>query len=251
MTKSGSTMANTRLRSNIYIQPGLGIFQGYVGDNREHKHCAHQLNLAVFADVEIYSQDFFFSASSLFIHANTPHRAPPQHLFSLFLDPTSLLARALVARLEGPGPIHPLPDTLETLLRQTLLHAKSFDQGLSDLESTLKIRDLPASDSRLSSVLETLHQRTAAQEFVTCAELAEQAGISASRFSHWFKEATHGLTLRRYRKWLRLLCGIERAMNGQPLTEAAHEVAFSDQAHFTRCFVEMFGVTPSSILKNR
>lgn len=248
MARTGSTIAPSRAQGKLYLRPGLGIYLGQVGDNREHRHWAHQLSLALSGTFEIESQGTTIHSKAVFIQAGTPHRIPPQAMFSIFIEPTIPLAKAIVARLQDHQPISELPEQLEIRLRRWLLNAENFELPLNELENELPLSDMYATNARLSSVLETLQRRTEANEFVTCAELASQAGVSSSRFSHWFKEATGGLTFRSYRKWLRMVCAIERVLNGQPLTQAAHDVAFSDQAHFTRTFVEMFGVTPSSVL---
>ena len=59
-----------------------------------------------------------------------------------------------------------------------------------------------------------------------------------------------GIPLRRYLLWLRLIEGIKVALKGISLTAVAHEVGFSDSAHFSRSFKEMFGLTPSELFKN-
>ena len=76
------------------------------------------------------------------------------------------------------------------------------------------------------------------------AELARLAGLSETRFSHWFKEKT-GMPLRSYRKWLRLVHGVEKVLSGNSLIDAAHAADFSDQAYFSRTFKSAFGVTPA------
>jgi AraC-like DNA-binding protein len=56
------------------------------------------------------------------------------------------------------------------------------------------------------------------------------------------------MPVRSYRKWLRLVRGIEHVLAGDRLTDAAHGAGFSDQAHFTRTFVATFGINPSLAL---
>lgn len=56
------------------------------------------------------------------------------------------------------------------------------------------------------------------------------------------------MPLRSYRKWLNLVHGLEQALRGQNLTAAAHQAEFADQAHFSRTFMQMFGVRASDVL---
>ncbi len=79
--------------------------------------------------------------------------------------------------------------------------------------------------------------------------LADQVFLSESRFLHLFKEQI-GIPLRKFILWCRLQRAVKELLKGRNLTASAHAAGFSDSAHFSRTFSEMFGVTPSSILKN-
>ena len=75
--------------------------------------------------------------------------------------------------------------------------------------------------------------------------LAHATGLSRFRLSHLFKDQV-GVSIRRYGLWARVKQAvIYHAHQGQTLTAAAHQAGFADQAHFTRAFVQMFGVPPS------
>lgn len=71
--------------------------------------------------------------------------------------------------------------------------------------------------------------------------------LSASRLRHLFVE-TLGVPQRRYKVWLRLQHAVATALTGQSLTGAAHDAGFSDSAHFSRAFRNMFGLAPSSVI---
>lgn len=77
-------------------------------------------------------------------------------------------------------------------------------------------------------------------------DLARDAGLSESRFSHVFRRDV-GVPLRTYRRWLRLRAGVVFGMAGWDLKDAAHEAGFADQADFSRTCREAFGVSPSTI----
>jgi len=52
---------------------------------------------------------------------------------------------------------------------------------------------------------------------------------------------------------MRLIHGmtaVQFAVQGESLTEAAHNAFFSDSAHLSRTFRRMYGITLSGILKN-
>jgi AraC-like DNA-binding protein len=77
--------------------------------------------------------------------------------------------------------------------------------------------------------------------------LAEHVNLSPTRLVHLFKEQT-GVPIRRFRQWNRMKAVIAGAAEGMTLTEAALNAGFSDSAHFSRAFRNMFGIKPSFLL---
>lgn len=80
------------------------------------------------------------------------------------------------------------------------------------------------------------------------AQLAQLVHLSASRFTHLFRAET-GLTLSRYLLWTRLLGAIDAIAAGLNMTQAAHAAGFADSPHMSRSFRQVFGITPSELLK--
>lgn len=74
--------------------------------------------------------------------------------------------------------------------------------------------------------------------------LADSVNLSPTRLVHLFKEQT-GVPIRRFRQWNRMKAVIACAAAGMTLTEAALNAGFSDSAHFSRAFKNMFGIKPS------
>jgi AraC-like DNA-binding protein len=105
-------------------------------------------------------------------------------------------------------------------------------------------RGEPPLDSRVSRVVETLHENYADVRRVGA--VAESVGLSPSRFQHVFSREI-GVPFRRYRAWCRMRAAIGAVLSGSNLTAAAHEAGFADQAHFARDFRRTFGApaTPS------
>ena len=104
-----------------------------------------------------------------------------------------------------------------------------------------------ALDKRISQSIERL--RTGTGNHVSVGEIAANAALSESRFSHLFTEQV-GVSVRRYQLWIRLRDAIHMLANGTSLTDTAHEAGFSDSAHFTRTFRQMLGIAPSALLKH-
>ena len=82
------------------------------------------------------------------------------------------------------------------------------------------------------------------------AALAAAVSLSVSRLQHLVK-AELGLPLGHYLLWLRVRDTVRRAQQGSSLTDAALAAGFADSAHFSRTFRRMFGLPPSSVLKQR
>lgn len=79
------------------------------------------------------------------------------------------------------------------------------------------------------------------------ADVAGQVGISATRLTHVFSREV-GVPFRRFVLWSRIKRAVEAVQRGADLTGAAFEAGFSDAAHLSRTFREMFGLSPSVVL---
>ncbi|WP_232286596.1 helix-turn-helix transcriptional regulator [Moritella sp. PE36] len=73
-------------------------------------------------------------------------------------------------------------------------------------------------------------------------EVASELAISESRFLHLFRQEM-GIAWRPYLLWRRLLCAVEAIKHGNNATEAAYLAGFSDSAHLSRTFHNIFGMT--------
>jgi AraC family transcriptional regulator len=80
-------------------------------------------------------------------------------------------------------------------------------------------------------------------------EVASKVYLSPSRFAHLFTDEV-GIPFRRYLLWRRLTRAIVLVSRGANLSRAAHAAGFSDAAHFTRTFYQMFGIPPSAMLNH-
>lgn len=233
---------------SVAILPAIGVFKGQSGDNREHRHWAHQLSVGLNGDIEVLADGISHCAKALFILAGTPHRLVANSVLSVYLDPPSTIARAVCSRIDCSGRIVELPVNMAVLLCELFEDARPLEDGLGNFLKVFQVNNPRIRPPKLDVVLEMLNRGVSEGCGVDRARLAKASGLSESRFSHWFREQT-GLPLRSYRKWLRLIFGLDQALKGLTLTDAAHIAQFSDQAHFTRTFVQMFGVRPSDVIE--
>lgn len=99
-----------------------------------------------------------------------------------------------------------------------------------------------AIDPRLIRVLDYLFEH--GDDLSSVSGLAQQVGLSPSRFQHLFTRQV-GVPFRRYRCWNRMRKAIREIIRGQNFTTAAHATGFSDSAHFSHEFRKIFGAPPS------
>lgn len=78
---------------------------------------------------------------------------------------------------------------------------------------------------------------------------ADQVGLSQRRLRQLF-QAQIGTSIRRFILWLRIRTAMRLISEGHELSEAAHCGGFSDQAHLTRVFKQIFGVSPAALRAN-
>ena len=78
-------------------------------------------------------------------------------------------------------------------------------------------------------------------------ELAKLVRLSPSRFVH-LVTAELGVGIRRLKQHYRFKLVALAAAQGKSLTTAAHAAGFADSGHFSRTFLETFGLSPSKVL---
>jgi AraC family transcriptional regulator len=100
-------------------------------------------------------------------------------------------------------------------------------------------------DTRITQALEAI--RRADVRKMSLEDAAKSVFLSPSRFAHLFKDEV-GLPFRRYLLWRKLSRAMEEFGRGANLTNAAHAAGFSDSAHLTHTWRQMFGVSPTAML---
>ena len=103
-------------------------------------------------------------------------------------------------------------------------------------------------DPRISAVLATIRERDDLR--MPLEEAAELAFLSPSRFAHLFKDQL-GLPYSRYMLWRKLTRAMVAIASERTISAAAHAADFTDSAHMTRTFHQMFGMAPSVLMKGK
>ncbi|QPF84691.1 helix-turn-helix transcriptional regulator [Bradyrhizobium genosp. L] len=83
-------------------------------------------------------------------------------------------------------------------------------------------------------------------EPVTAAGCAAEAGLSASRFLHLFKEQT-GISFRSFRAWKRARYLLHFANQDINLAHLAQDIGYPDSTHFSHSIRRFYGLKPRAI----
>lgn len=226
-------------------------------NTRPHRHVAIQLAFNFETPLLLRIQDsrefrlFFF-----IIPANIPHQltSPAGKHFTILLDPLSIFGKKLWGLFADKDLFIPFArsviDTVYPYIQTRLAGFESvhFVTGIID-RLTRVISGLPAppTDPRIEHAVN--HCRASAGNKLGAEDLAQWTALSQSRARHLFKAET-GITFRQYLKWLKLMETFKHSCTaGGNLTQAAHMAGFSDSAHLSRTFREVFGLMPSAVLK--
>jgi AraC family transcriptional regulator len=170
----------------------------------------------------------------------------------LFVDPECREGRWLRRSLTETITVVP-PERIERCLpeldvfRQTILGARETAQLVTSVVHNLCVGPPPhrALDERIVRALAFIREREAAT--IPIAEVAKKVFLSPSRFAHLFTEEV-GVPFRRYVLWRKLSRALLAVGRGSSLSAAAHASGFSDAAHLTRTFNQMYGMAPSVLL---
>ena len=233
--------------------PDRAIFVGPVQDNELHKHHALQLVASSTPFRLSIGQGEVREERFVLIDSNVPHKVQGDspHQFLVLIDRESVLSDALRASLP-PGigfvsfqPVDDLPVPPETCgdaRRESDRLARSVVQPMGVLISDQSL------DHRIQAACRFITEQ---EDFKTSlGAVAAHIGLSEGRTTHLFKEQI-GVPIRRFVMWLRIRRAIAEAAATGSLTDASHSAGFADQAHFTRTFRDMFGLSPKQILARK
>ena len=190
------------------------------------------------------------SCRTAVIKPNTLHhlRTSKTPIAFIYLDAASSDLRNLLLACRGQDPRFGYnlanEDRIIELLRAVASGGSAWRDVREPLGRLLDFRHIESADVRILLALVRLRAEPSAPLGLNA--LANDAGLSPSRFQHLFKAAT-GVPLRRYRTWCRMGAAIQHVSEGSSLTEAAHSAGFASSAHFSASFRGMFGLTPSDL----
>jgi len=239
----------------LFFQNGLGVYTGAVDETKIHTHFATEIIIGLDGPFLLQETNKESLCHSVLIPHKVAHRfvqhGCKQPLF-IFLDPFHHLSQQLVNHfcLKEESV---LLDQFLTGNQMTLIQnwANEFNNVVSNVETfvgqlTGDDTSLPTIDPRIIKSIN--HIKNSLHKEMKLDQMADLIHLSPSRYAHLFKEQV-GIPFRRFVLWTRMQATIGSILNGQSLTTACYVGGFSDLPHFSKIFVEMFGVAPSSVIK--
>jgi AraC-like DNA-binding protein len=236
------------------------VYVGPIRDNRLHDHYAAQFCVALEQPFFIRSDidSAFYQSFFAFVPSQQLHQIQSEasQLILVFIEPDSTLYRSLLKHF-NEREIHQsneaLTDNTMSEINTCLDNLEDESDIFSIINIILSMKDesiqevLLKKDSRIEKVVNMLS--SAPREYGNINELAKEVNISSSRLRHLFKEQV-GISIKRYRLWCKLKLATYLIATGTDLTEASLESGFSDSAHLSKTYREMFGITPTQLWKN-
>ncbi len=240
----------------LYLWPHRVLYLGLSPDNEMHRHHAAQLCVSLDGMLRIDDGSKQIESVAVFIPPDHPHRidAGEARIAALYFEPESDEYEALTM----PSPATGESDRLNALQPTSIGVAALQDQyaagGTADDVWAMCMIALGMGssaarpvqrDSRIERVIRIIRDEPGADHSVD--RLAEAVHLSAGRLSHLFREHV-GVAIRRFIAWSRMRQVVNLVVQGATLTEAAHAAGFSDAAHMSNTFRQMFGFAPSALL---
>lgn len=247
-------MAKNTTTGSLFVFADGALFLGTLRDNEPHRHHALQI-VAADEPFGLRIGDRVLEERLVLVAPDVTHAlegTDPGRV--LLIDGESRLAEALVERFLGDRAYY-VPDFFaralarETDIPDCATARRSIGSWLGDLFGAGRnTTDGRAQDPRIVAARRFIAEQEDLR--TSLGEIAAHVGLSEGRLTHLFKEEI-GVPIRRYVLWLRVQRAIRAAGEGASLTDAAHAAGFADQAHFTRTFREMFGLSPAQVLADR
>ena len=221
-----------------------------------HAHHAIQIVIALDGGVAICGKDDGWRESrGLVVRPDAEHSFDCNGALGvmIFVDPESREGAWLAASLRQDITIVP-----ETRLDAIAPNLRAFAERPEETEDvaalvrgcvqSLKPGLAPTRrfDSRVTTVLDVI--RASDDLRMPLDTAADRACLSPTRFAHLFKEQV-GLPFSRYMLWRKLTRAMVAVASERTIAAAAHAADFADAAHLTRTCYQMFGMSPSALMR--
>ncbi len=245
-----------------YFWAGHFLYLGRCPANTVHSHYALQVIVNREGPFQLRTDRSTIKCEGVIVGSGCPHQLlSPSNSHSwihLLIDHESDVAKMIATKHLAQGDLRILDGDLLKRLRRCIGVAGNFLGSCRQADEAYKkiVTELGgypdqssgAIDPRIKSAISLLKKKYLSQKVVVPV-IAREVCLSESRLRHLFAEQI-GMPLRRYVLWVRLMTAVQFAVQGESLTQAAHNAGFSDSAHLCRTFRRMYGITLSGLVKN-
>ncbi len=231
----------THERATLFFWEGAVLYTGPLSDTAVHKHNAIQVCMSIKSPFRVMLGGTWQQTNYAAIAANVPHQldSSSSPIALALLDNDSFLGQNLTMVTARP------PSVVDIVSPPT--NISEAQNTLRNMIGTMAAAPVLILDSRIERVVQ--YMADIPEEALRARNLAQDVGLSESRFLHLFTQHM-GLPFRRYVLWRRIRKSITQIVKGADLTTAAHAGGFSDLAHFSRTFKQNFGLSPSKLFQD-
>lgn len=221
---------------------------------KPHKHLASHLVLSLDCDMEWKVEGETIKCRGIYIDGNVEHVCFTKGHFVLFMFfKTSSWACSMEGSLLKGKPYALLDEKLVEKIRNivnSLTDIKNPPEPKALDEQILKICNFSKNherkyDSRIQEAINTVENLQTITE-ATIAQLAEDAFLSQSRFSHLFKEQT-GMSLASWFAFEKLRKTYRYLLTGMNITDSCMLAGFDSPSHCAATCTKMFGISLGKI----
>jgi AraC-like DNA-binding protein len=241
----------------LFFWTGQFMYIGKAVDTSIHDHHAIQIAISFDKAIEIKLPDSSYKFKAAIIDSDQPHecRTYDNTFLLLNIAPESKIGITFKKKYLANQKIAELPDEKTSEFIGKLKIELKGEQNSNEIFSITRqflytltnFEEVRIFDARILEVLKLLNQQNDVQAKIN--DIASKVFISPSRLIHLFTDQV-GIPIRKYILWTKLLIATQKIIDTKNITQAALEGGFSDAPHFNRIFKRMFGLNPSTLLKN-
>lgn len=239
----------------FHFDKNFGLFIGKIPDNRFHKHYALQISISTTSEMTLFfKEEKYILGKSFFINSKVEHKLiSSTNQLTILINPLCAIGHQLFLEFEKSKSYN-LDDELGIRLVEVL---KEFESANITFEALCKLvfkileqykcickSENHLEDDRIEKVINFIDSNF--EKVLSVEEVAAHCFLSATRFLHLFKEKTN-LNFRRYQLWNKTIKSLPYLQKNS-IADTALAFGFYDTSHYTRTFIETFGITPKFFL---
>lgn len=235
----------------FHFDKNFGLFIGKLEENKFHKHYALQVSVSTKPNLVLTvknTNDILNNA--FFLNSKVEHKLICDSIqLTILVNPLSAIGHQLFIKF-GNTDYLSINDNLSSNLIELLykferkeLTFENLCNSISEILTTYKCtceKENHSQDDRIIKALEFMDKNF--DKVLSLEKVANHCNLSPTRFLHLFKEKTN-LTFRRYQLWNKVVQSLP-SLAKNSINATAYTFGFSDSSHYTRTFIETFGVTP-------